>query len=55
MAGAYVDAEDLLIKRLATGPLKRPWRIAFRREEQQTAERLRGALVAASPRLRDAR
>jgi LysR family transcriptional regulator for metE and metH len=41
-----------VVKRLASGPLRRPWRIAYRREAAGTAERLVGALTSAAPRLR---
>lgn len=52
MASAYLGSGDLVVKRLASGPLRRPWRIAYRREAHATAERLRGALQSAVPRLR---
>jgi LysR family transcriptional regulator for metE and metH len=52
MASDYVTAGDLVVKRLAKGPLRRPWRIAYRREAKATAERLRGALQSSVPRLR---
>jgi len=52
MASAYLGSGELVVKRLARGPLRRPWRIAYRREAHATAERLRGALQSAVPRLR---
>jgi LysR family transcriptional regulator, regulator for metE and metH len=51
MASGYLGAGDLKVLRLATGPLERPWRIAYRRGAQVTAERLKSALQAAAPRL----
>lgn len=54
IASGYVASDDLVVKRLATGPLRRPWRIAYRREAKATAERLRGALQSSVPRLRAA-
>jgi LysR family transcriptional regulator for metE and metH len=54
MASGYLEAGDLIVKRLANGALRRPWRIAYRREAQATAERLRGALQSSVPRLRAA-
>jgi LysR family transcriptional regulator for metE and metH len=51
MTSGYLDAGDLVVKRLASGPLRRPWRIAYRREATATAERLRGALLGSVPRL----
>jgi LysR family transcriptional regulator for metE and metH len=52
MASGYLDAGDLLIRRLATGPLHRPWRIAYRREAASAAERLASVLSSSAPRLR---
>ena len=54
MASGYVTSGDLVVKRLQSGPLRRPWRIAYRREAGATAERLRGALQSSVPRLRAA-
>jgi LysR family transcriptional regulator for metE and metH len=52
IASGYLGGGDLVVKRLRSGPLRRPWRIAFRREATGTAERLLGALTSAPPRLR---
>jgi LysR family transcriptional regulator for metE and metH len=53
MASAYVASSgDLLVKRLENGPLRRPWRIAYRREAAVTADRLRAALQTSVPRPR---
>jgi LysR family transcriptional regulator for metE and metH len=40
---------DLVAKRLTSGPLARPWRIAYRREAADAAERLRAALERSAP------
>jgi len=53
MARGYVERGDLTVRRLAAGPLERPWRIAYREELAGVAERLRVELGAAVPRLRD--
>lgn len=54
MASGYVDQgeRELVVRRLASGPLRRPWRIAYREELQNVAERLKGALQSSVPRLR---
>jgi LysR family transcriptional regulator for metE and metH len=51
MASGYLGSGDLVVKRLASGALRRPWRIAYRREAADVAERLVGALASAAPRL----
>jgi LysR family transcriptional regulator, regulator for metE and metH len=55
MAGGYVEGGGLALKRLSSGPLRRPWRIAYRRGAQATAERLADALRGSAPRLSMAR
>lgn len=52
MASGYLDAGDLVVRRLATGPLRRPWRIAYRREVALAAQRLASVLASSVPRLR---
>jgi LysR family transcriptional regulator for metE and metH len=54
MASGYVEraASALVVRRLASGPLKRPWRIAYRDEFAPVAERLKEELRASAPRLR---
>ncbi|HYQ18873.1 MAG TPA: LysR substrate-binding domain-containing protein, partial [Polyangiaceae bacterium] len=52
MASGYLEHGDLVVRRLAKGPLKRPWRIAYREELGGVAERLKAALVGVAPRLR---
>ena len=54
MASGYVEVGDLVVKRLTSGPLLRPWRMAYRRDAEATAERLRAALIGAVPHLRPA-
>lgn len=55
IAGRYLDGGDLLVKRLARGPLERPWRVAFRPEMEAAALRLVAALEGSAPRLAAAR
>lgn len=45
IASAYLATGDLVAKRLARGPLLRPWRIAYRREVREPAELLAAALL----------
>lgn len=52
MASGYVERGDLTVRRLTTGPLRRPWRMAYRSERANVAERLRTALSCVVPRLR---
>lgn len=52
MASGYVERGDLVVRRLASRPLRRPWRIAYRDELGSVAERLKLALVGFAPRLR---
>jgi LysR family transcriptional regulator for metE and metH len=51
IASGYLHAGGLELKRLAGRPLRRPWRIAFRKESAEAARLLRGALAAAAPRV----
>jgi LysR family transcriptional regulator for metE and metH len=51
IAAPYLDDGSLVMKRLVGGPLKRSWRIAYRREAADAAERLRRALAATAPRV----
>ena len=51
IASAYLEGGGLVVKRLASGPLRRPWRIAYRSEAAEAAARLVGALESAAPRL----
>jgi len=51
VAQGYVERGDLVVRRLAKGPLKRPWRIAYREELSPVAERLKAALVSFAPRI----
>jgi LysR family transcriptional regulator, regulator for metE and metH len=52
VAMGYVERGDLVVRRLAKGPLKRTWRIAYRDELSAVATRLKAALVGFAPRLR---
>jgi LysR family transcriptional regulator for metE and metH len=52
IASAHLAKGDLLVKRLASGPLHRPWRLAWRHGIDAAALRLRSALAATVPHLR---
>jgi len=49
MAGPHLGRGDLVVKRLSSGPLRRPWRMAWRREVDDVARSLLAALKAAAP------
>lgn len=51
MALSHLAAGDLAIKRLRGRPLRRPWRIAFRREADAPARQLAAVLARAAPRV----
>jgi LysR family transcriptional regulator for metE and metH len=51
IAAPYLESGDLVVKRLKSGALRRPWRIAFRREAAEPARRLAAALQHAAPRV----
>jgi LysR family transcriptional regulator for metE and metH len=51
IASPYLGDGDLVLKRLGGRALRRPWRIAFRREVADAAKLLAGALQAAAPRI----
>lgn len=51
IAGPHLQRGDLVARRLATGPIQRPWRIAWRREAAGPARRLLAALKTAAPTL----
>jgi LysR family transcriptional regulator for metE and metH len=51
MASGYLGGGDLVVKRLAAGPLRRPWRIAYHRAIAESAVRLMAALGGSAPRL----
>ncbi|RKH53541.1 LysR family transcriptional regulator [Corallococcus sp. AB049A] len=46
----HLGKGDLVVKRLASGPLRRPWRMAWRNEVQDAALRLHAALESSVPR-----
>jgi len=52
VAMGYVERGDLVVRRLADGPLMRPWRIAYRSEHHGVAARLKAVLESLAPRLR---
>lgn len=52
MAGPHLQRGELIVKRMAAGPLRRPWRIAYRRESEAAAVRLSSLLQNAPPRIR---
>jgi LysR family transcriptional regulator for metE and metH len=52
VASPYLEIGDVIVRRLRGQPLHRPWRIAYRREVQDSARALATALRAMAPRLR---
>jgi LysR family transcriptional regulator, regulator for metE and metH len=50
IASPYLDAGDLALLRLRGKPLRRPWRMAFRRDAIESANVLATALQHAAPR-----
>jgi len=52
MLSAHQGRGDLQVKRLSSGPLQRPWRLAWRKEVRGAARRLQSALQASVPRTR---
>lgn len=51
VASGYLGAGDLVVKRLTSGPVRRPWRMAFRRDSADAAQLLASALDGSPPRL----
>jgi LysR family transcriptional regulator for metE and metH len=51
IASGYLDAGDVVAKRFASEPLRRPWRIAFRPDAADSARRLASALEGSAPRV----
>ena len=51
IAAPHLRAGDLVARRLASGPIQRPWRLAWRREAAAPARRLLAALRHAPPSL----
>ncbi|MFZ5892678.1 MAG: LysR family transcriptional regulator [Myxococcota bacterium] len=51
IASGYLGGPDLVVKRLASGGLQRPWRVAYRREFAEPARMLVSALSGAPPRV----
>lgn len=54
IAEPHLARGDLVKVRLASGPLRRPWRIAWRREVRDVIPRLVAALSTTAPRARSA-
>jgi LysR family transcriptional regulator for metE and metH len=52
IAAPHLRPGELVTRRLATGPLRRPWRFAYRRELEPAALRLFEAIRSAAPSLR---
>jgi LysR family transcriptional regulator for metE and metH len=50
IAGPHLQSGDLVARRLRKGPLQRPWRIAYRPEQEQSVRLLKPILQAACPR-----
>lgn len=50
IASPHLGRGDLLAKRFTAGPLRRPWRMAWRREVGDAALRLASALESTAPR-----
>ncbi len=51
IAGPHLGRGDLIVKRAASGPLRRPWRLAYRRESEAAALRLCALLQNSPPRI----
>lgn len=51
MASPYVEKGELLVKRLPNGALRREWRLAYRRDSTDAAQRLHAVLARSAPRL----
>lgn len=49
IAGPHLERGDLVLRRLASGPLQRPWRLAWRREAEAAGRSLLAALKSAAP------
>lgn len=50
IAAPHLARGDLVVRRLTSGPLERPWRIAWRREHADAARSLSAVLAASAPR-----
>jgi LysR family transcriptional regulator for metE and metH len=55
IASPHLAKGDLVMRRLTSGPLERPWRIAWRREIGDAAHRLLSAIQATAPKGAQAR
>ena len=50
VAEPHLKRGDVVARRLASGPIRRPWRLVWRKEVQDLAQRLAQVLQQASPR-----
>src|SRR6476620_2242271 len=50
LAEPHLKRGDVVARRLASGPIRRPWRLVWRKEVQDLAQRLAQVLQQASPR-----
>jgi LysR family transcriptional regulator for metE and metH len=50
VAEPHLRRGDVVARRLGTGPIRRPWRLVWRREVSETAQRLWQVLADAAPR-----
>jgi LysR family transcriptional regulator for metE and metH len=51
IASSYLTDDAVVVKRFSGRPLRRPWRIAYRRGAATTAKKLRGLLETQAPRV----
>jgi LysR family transcriptional regulator for metE and metH len=51
VAEPHLKRGDVVARRLASGPLRRPWRLVWRKEVDDTAQRLTQVLQKATPRV----
>jgi LysR family transcriptional regulator for metE and metH len=51
VAEPHLKRGDLVARRLASGPLRRPWRLIWRKEVEASALRLWRVLEKAAPRV----
>jgi LysR family transcriptional regulator for metE and metH len=49
VANPHLKTGDLVVKRLSSGPLRRPWRLAWQKPHREAALRLGAALAATAP------
>jgi LysR family transcriptional regulator for metE and metH len=49
VANPHLKTGDLVVKRVSSGPLRRPWRLAWQKPHREAALRLGAALAATAP------